>query len=778
MKTFLSVKMISACLTALLLLSEGVATTLRAAGPPLQGQVTLRPLTLTEINVYALTGVQGASGLTTIGLGQPAYLEALVNNAVPNADITNVIWVLSAKPNGSAAVLTSSSFGMNIPTFKVADRINPSGAAVYKVASRSMLRPDVTGTYTVSVTVQTANSGSTNLTQTITAGTYMGINTCALCHSGGVVAPDKYSPWSQTAHATIFTRSIDGLESDYYSASSILRHTLGYDTNSAAVNGGFDDVTKTNGWTFPNALVSGNWATSSAAIKNLANIQCEHCHGAGSEHAIGELIAPQSAAAKAAIAVSYIAGNCAQCHDNLPQGTGAEIKYTEWSGSLHAHPTRTPSGPGRQNCVRCHTAMGFKDFIEHAGTTNVPYVTNTTYEAITCAACHDPHDASNPHQLRAANIYTLPEGTTVTNVGLGALCMNCHHSRNGEANQNIANYKLGLPTWAGGSSFGVHDSTAGDMVEGVNAITYGKVIPSGSHSAVIPNVCVGCHMQPVATTDPAFGQAGGHTYSMTYKVVSGGVTNTLDKVDVCIKCHGPIEGFNFARKDYDGDGVIDGVQTEVQHLLDKLSRLLPNSTYRGDGNYVADGLVKSPSTKTNWQNKFLQATWNWQFVNVEGSKGVHNAPYTVGVLKASLADLTGDANNDMLPDAWQIQYFGSASAPNAAPNATPAGDGVPNWLKYALGLDPTIPGLVVPDGVVWANASGIGGGNDTIHIYTAAEVVFDTEVGRTYQIQSVSSLGGGWQNIGGPIPGTGQSISYVTPTRSNAQQFYRVSHTP
>jgi len=168
MKTFLSVKMISACLTALLLLSEGVATTLRAAGPPLQGQVTLRPLTLTEINVYALTGVQGASGLTTIGLGQPAYLEALVNNAVPNADITNVIWVLSAKPNGSAAVLTSSPLGMNIPTFKVADRINPSGAAVYKVASRSMLRPDVTGTYTVSVTVQTANSGSTNLTQTIT----------------------------------------------------------------------------------------------------------------------------------------------------------------------------------------------------------------------------------------------------------------------------------------------------------------------------------------------------------------------------------------------------------------------------------------------------------------------------------------------------------------------------------------------------------------------------------------------------------------------------------
>src|SRR6185503_20249995 len=209
-----------------------------------------------------------------------------------------------------------------------------------------------------------------------------------------------------------------------------------------------------------------------------------------------------------------------------------------------------------------------------------------------------PHDATNPHQLRAANIYTLPEGTTVTDVGKGALCMTCHHSRNGSATNNIAKYQLNQPTWAGGVSFGVHDSTAGDMVEGVNAITYGKVIPSGSHSATISNVCVGCHMQPVATSHPAFGQAGGHTYSMSYKVVAGSVTNKVDLVDVCVRCHGQIEGFDFARKDYDSDGVIEGVQTEVQHLLDKLSRLLPNSTYRTNGDYVADGLVKSPSVKT------------------------------------------------------------------------------------------------------------------------------------------------------------------------------------
>jgi hypothetical protein len=57
-------------------------------------------------------------------------------------------------------------------------------------------------------------------------------------------------------------------------------------------------------------------------------------------------------------------------------------------------------------------------------------------------------------------------------------------------------------------------------------------------------------------------------------------------------------------------------------------------------------------------------------------------------------------------------------------------------------------------------------------------VVFDTEQGKTYQIQSVGSLSSGWQNVGDPIPGTGTAISYVTPTRQNVQQFYRVQHTP
>jgi hypothetical protein len=361
--------------------------------------------------------------------------------------------------------------------------------------------------------------------------------------------------------------------------------------------------------------------------------------------------------------------------------------------------------------------------------------------------------------------------------------MECHNNRDGSYTNMLAKLPSNQANWVGGNAFGTHDSPQGDILEGVNAETYGKVIPSSAHRFAVTNTCAGCHMQTVATTDPAFGQAGGHTFHMTYTQVSGGVTNTIDKVDVCVQCHGPMTDFNMVKVDYNGDGVIEGVQTEVQHLLDKLSTLLPPRVYQANpANYVADGLVKASDSQmaiyTNVPTKFLKAYYNWDIVFRDSSLGIHNAQFVVGLLKASIGDLTGDNNNDGLSDAWQIQYFGSATAPNAAPNATPAGDGIPNWLKYSLGLNPLISGIVVPDGVVWANGGDIGGGTNTIHIYTAAEIAFDTVVGTTYQIQAVSTLGGGWQNVGAPVPGTGAAISYVTPTRSKAQQYYRVSHTP
>jgi hypothetical protein len=160
--------------------------------------------------------------------------------------------------------------------------------------------------------------------------------------------------------------------------------------------------------------------------------------------------------------------------------------------------------------------------------------------------------------------------------------------------------------------------------------------------------------------------------------------------------------------------------------------------------------------------------------------GVHNGPFAVGLLKASIANLTGISTTGGLPDAWEIQYFGNnfATNPAAGPDAINNSAGVPNWMMYALGLNPKA-GFTVGNGVIYFDGDNIvNGTTNTIAIYTAAEIAFNTQTGVNYQIQGITALTGSWQNISTNIPGTGGSISYLTPTRDNVQMFFRVMHTP
>ncbi|MBI1177621.1 hypothetical protein GC207_09300 [bacterium] len=738
-----------------LLAAGGVLTTSTQAATALNGQLVLRPLTSVDLKRYSLpASTELSGGLSTVGIGVAVYLEAEVNLAIPSSNITSVAWSLDAKPTNSLAVLSASPLGTNVPISE------PSSALVSQVAGRALLRPDLVGQYKVTATITADGVGTTNVSQTITAATYMGVQTCALCHSGGVIAPDKYEPWSQTLHHQIFADQIDGHAGPLRDSCNQC-HTTGYNTNPAAVNGGFDDLAAQYGWTPPATLMDGNWAsmqTNYPAVANLANVQCESCHGAGSQHAIAELNNPGSAAAKAAITVSLTTGTCNQCHDaadHHPFGT-------EWLNSGHAIAPTYPTGPGREACVGCHSSIGFLQRMDGI-TNNI----DTAYMPINCQTCHEPHGettpANNPHMIRAMTSVTLEEGTVVTNAGEGLLCMQCHRAR------------VDAKTYASdpnnaSSHYGPHHGPQGDMLMGVNGYTYDLDIPSSAHGTAVTNTCVTCHMQNIPSTDPAFTFAGGHTFKPAWE------TDSVDEdlVGACQQCHGTsVTSFDIALKDYNGDGVVEGVQTEVKHLLDKLSTLLPNSSG------VVDGLVKTPLTAKTWTPAQMEAAYNYAFVTEDKSMGIHNTAYTVGLLKASIANLTDDANNDSLPDSWQTGYFGSINNPAAAPNAINNTAGVPNWMMYALGLAPTATFTVDNSGVIYFDGNNIvNGATDSIAIYTAAEVAFNTQVGTSYQIQGISELSGNWQNISTNIPGTGGSISYVVPTRNDAKMFFRVIHTP
>ncbi|MEI9976151.1 MAG: hypothetical protein WDO73_31325 [Ignavibacteriota bacterium] len=223
--------------------------------------------------------------------------------------------------------------------------------------------------------------------------------------------------------------------------------------------------------------------------------------------------------------------------------------------------TRIPAGNAA--CVGCHTGNGFIARMNGANP-----ITDTTYHSIDCSTCHEPHGDTAPtaaaHLIRNMTSVTLIDGTKVTKGGEGLLCMQCHQARMKAS---------AVDTTAGSAHFGPHDGPQADMLMGTNGYTYGQKIPSGAHQYVTTNACVDCHMQTVATTDPAFLKAGDHTFKTTYAPAGQPVE---DLVGACQNCHGTdVTSFDFPTFDFGGNGNISGVQTEVQTLLDQLSQLLP-----------------------------------------------------------------------------------------------------------------------------------------------------------------------------------------------------------
>src|SRR5208282_3720422 len=192
----------------------------------------------------------------------------------------------------------------------------PSDRLIYQVAARKLFRPDVSGIYNITATITTSGSGVATVSMMITGSTYLGISACSQCHANGPAGTpfSMVNAWTKTAHSTIFTNNIDGQGAIVngkpypYTSACWGCHTVGYDTNATEPNGGFNQIMAQLGWVAPTTFVAGNFAAMPKALQNVSNIQCENCHGPGSEHANygGDTIA---------ISVPTNTGACSQCHD-------------------------------------------------------------------------------------------------------------------------------------------------------------------------------------------------------------------------------------------------------------------------------------------------------------------------------------------------------------------------------------------------------------------------------------------------------------------------------
>ncbi|MEX0893559.1 MAG: multiheme c-type cytochrome [Gemmatimonadota bacterium] len=281
---------------------------------------------------------------------------------------------------------------------------------------------------------------------------------CGGCHVG------QNAEWRQTAHAHAWS-SLQ--ESGHAAETCEGCHTVGARGNHVE--------TVAVGWT----------ATGDPRYQD---VQCESCHGPGLQHVTD----PDASQPLASIEVGPDAtSGCGECH------TGAHNPFVEeWAASRHGR--RTNFASTRDACVGCHEARGALDswgvsanFTERQGHEDVV--------PITCAVCHDPHDATNPRQLRFPIDVPSVEGN---------LCMKCHHKR--------AVPDLARP------SYGPH-SPQGPLLLGTDvgwippnfAYEPGSIVATHG-TGQNPRLCAGCHVMRSEFTDPATGEfllnASGHLF--------------------------------------------------------------------------------------------------------------------------------------------------------------------------------------------------------------------------------------------------------------------------
>jgi len=581
-----------------------------------------------------------STGLSVVPVGMRAYFLADTTGSGANV-VSSFAWSVVIAPTGSSAAFAQNA------------------------TIKDTLIPDVEGVYVIQLV-----AGGKTTTQTITASKYKGstIETdCGLCHLVVPKAQTAWNQWRTSDHATMLKRGISGqLEVEpnptthdsvgSYGANCIKCHSVGWD--QTVNNGNFGYMAhRANGNTpawdttwVKNPSVFGSYiktndTTNMSQLKNsypglvaTATIGCESCHGPANYHS----------QTGSKLGVTRRSEPCLQCHAANAAG-GHHALGTYWLTSVHA---QLPNGShtAQASCYPCHSGSAFVTWIKGGKSSSTVYDTTTVggqpsptndgNVAIGCPTCHDPHTM----ELRTTRLDSLRNGYIVpANMGgVGQLCMNCHNSRYSVK----AKVTSKAPYYGFSDRYGPHHNPQADMYLGSNGYQYGDSTITGlmTHGSVTDG-CVTCHMAPGA--NPGNLTQAHHTWAMT----DSAGNPTLNGLLACQPCHGAITKYTDikASADYDGNGRIEGFQTEVLGLLAKLKAKLPKDTTGEVITMMADSL------KVKGNQKAVQDIWNYWFVMSDGSIGVHNPKYTVALLQKALGiTFTGIKSTGVIPAAFAL----------------------------------------------------------------------------------------------------------------------------
>ncbi len=111
-------------------------------------------------------------------------------------------------------------------------------------------------------------------------------------------------------------------------------------------------------------------------------------------------------------------------------------------------------------------------------------------------------------------------------------------------------------------------------------------------------------------------------------------------------------------------------------------------------------------------------------------------------------------------ERWQLQWFGSTTAPSAAAGADPDGDGQNNATEQIAGTDPSDPKSRFVLAIV--SASG------------ELQLSWPAVIGQTYQVQATDDLAAGSWTVLGNVTAASATATYSLATDASPRRFFRV----
>lgn len=492
------------------------------------------------------------------------------------------------------------------------------------------------GTYTITATVDDGKGATdvanvdVTLAELPTDFDVVGYETCGACHT------DKVTGWQTTNHSSAFERNLSD-PSDHHA----YRNEACYNCHAAGRwpvgSGGFIDVELT---------------------PQFMNIQCESCHGGGNPAGMGKghkgiawdpgkgyvldasgVYVP-NADGTYTLDAAYDGSDgygCGLCHEGSRHGA-----FEEWNKSWHAQFEATEDDAGTTivnhkltgaSCAKCHNGKEFVRVQIDGGDPEdvTPTLAEIPELRISCATCHDVHNAANEKQLRVGDTDMIPipwsdtdNVPTMVNGGWGNICIHCHDGRRdrGDYDGQVTN---------GSGHFGPHGNPQGAMFFGLMGADLGGPTTYDSdhpHKSWNKDTCVTCHMyrRPyISSSEPALF---GHEFNA--------------RIERCVTCH----------TNYTVDQAtefwawVEDFQTNEIHARmaafvaawpaawkDVSDPENPSLTSVESAVGAGDGPAKDDPTG----NAYREALWNYELVLNDATHGVHNPTFSKDLLDKATA---------------------------------------------------------------------------------------------------------------------------------------------